>query len=151
MVVFRFHDHWHAHRPDGIATGMARELGWDKKADPQNPRQFVLDGVPLAQLAKDMQTRLGIRTMRVIGDPKLVVRRVQANWGFASPAPGMPNFSRPDVDALVIGEAREWELVEYRAGQHQVRSEEGSDRAGTCCIGAGGDEVLCRVAEGLHS
>jgi hypothetical protein len=24
MVVFRFHDHWHARRPDGIATGMAR-------------------------------------------------------------------------------------------------------------------------------
>src|ERR1700726_818885 len=22
MVVFRFHDHWHARRPDGIATGM---------------------------------------------------------------------------------------------------------------------------------
>jgi len=120
MVVFRFHDHWHAHRPDGIATGMARELGWDKKADPQNPRQFVLDGVPLALLAKDMQTRLGIRTIRVIGDPKLVVRRVQANWGYASPAPGMPNFSRPDVDALVIGEAREWELVEY--AQDSIKS-----------------------------
>src|SRR5215212_7816158 len=28
MVVFHFHDHWHARRPDGIATGMARELGW---------------------------------------------------------------------------------------------------------------------------
>jgi putative NIF3 family GTP cyclohydrolase 1 type 2 len=113
MVIFRFHDHWHARKPDGIATGMARELGWDKQADPQNPRQFVFDGVPLAQLAKDVQTRLGIRTMRVIGDPKLSVRRVLANWGYASPAPGMPNFARADVDVLVIGEAREWELVEY--------------------------------------
>jgi putative NIF3 family GTP cyclohydrolase 1 type 2 len=92
---------------------MARELGWDKQTDPQNPGQFLFDGVPLAQLAKDLQRRLGIRTMRVIGDPKLVVRRVQANWGYASPAPGMPNFSRAGVDVLVIGEAREWELVEY--------------------------------------
>jgi putative NIF3 family GTP cyclohydrolase 1 type 2 len=125
MVVFRFHDHWHARRPDGIATGMTRELGWEKQVDPQNPRQFVFDGVPLAQLAKDMQTRLGIRTMRVIGDPKLVVKRVMANWGYASPAPGMPNFARPEVDVLVIGETREWELVEYaqdtiKAGQKKA-------------------------------
>ena len=28
MVSFHFHDHWHARRPDGIATGMVRELGW---------------------------------------------------------------------------------------------------------------------------
>src|SRR5579883_1203753 len=45
MVVFRFHDHWHARRPDGIATGMAQALGWDKHADPQNPRQFTFDGI----------------------------------------------------------------------------------------------------------
>jgi putative NIF3 family GTP cyclohydrolase 1 type 2 len=125
MVIFRFHDHWHARRPDGIATGMARELGWEKQADPQNPRQFLFDGVPLAQLAKDMQARLGIRTMRVVGDPKLVVRRVQANWGYASPPGATTTFARPDVDALVIGEAREWELVEYaqdtiRAGQKKA-------------------------------
>jgi putative NIF3 family GTP cyclohydrolase 1 type 2 len=120
MVIFRFHDHWHARRPDGIATGMARELGWDKQADPQNPRQFQFDGVTLGQLARDMQARLGIRTMRVIGDPKLVVRRVLANWGYASPTPSMPNFARADVDVLVIGEAREWELVEY--AQDSIKS-----------------------------
>src|SRR5579864_1619246 len=34
MVVFRFHDHWHAHRPDGIATGMVQALGWQKNTDP---------------------------------------------------------------------------------------------------------------------
>ena len=147
MVVFRFHDHWHAHRPDGIATGMARELGWDKKADPAESKTVRTRRVPLAQLAKDMQTRLGIHTMRVIGDPKLVVRRVQANWGYASPAPGMPNFSRPDVDALVIGEAREWELVEY--AQDSIKS--GQKKAlivlRPCRVGAGGHEMLpCRVA-----
>src|SRR5215467_16360582 len=30
MVVFHFHDHWHGHKPDGIAYGMSRELGWEK-------------------------------------------------------------------------------------------------------------------------
>jgi putative NIF3 family GTP cyclohydrolase 1 type 2 len=113
MVIFRFHDHWHARRPDGIATGMARELGWEKQADPKSPRQFVFAGVPLAEFARDIQTRLGIRTMRVIGDPKLVVRRVVANWGYASLMPAVPLLARPEVDLMVVGEAREWELVEY--------------------------------------
>lgn len=113
MAVFRFHDHWHARRPDGIATGMARELGWESHADPQNPRQFLFPGIPLARFAKDIQSKLNIRVMRVIGDPALPVSRVAASWGNVSLNPGIPLFSRADIDALIVGETREWELVEY--------------------------------------
>lgn len=113
MVVFRFHDHWHGRRPDGIAAGMARELGWEGQADPQNPRRFVFPGVPLARFARDIQTRLKIRVMRVIGDPAMPVSRVAASWGNVSLNPGIPLFAQPGVDVLVVGETREWELVEY--------------------------------------
>jgi putative NIF3 family GTP cyclohydrolase 1 type 2 len=112
MVVFRFHDHWHAHRPDGIATGMIQALGWEKKVDPQNERQFLFDGATLATLAKEIENKLKIRTMRVIGDPGLRVRTVAGNWGYAS---SLRPFARPDLDVLIIGEAREWELIEYAA------------------------------------
>jgi hypothetical protein len=30
MAIFHFHDHWHARKPDGIATGMMQQLGWEK-------------------------------------------------------------------------------------------------------------------------
>ena len=30
LVVFRFHDTWHARRPDGIFEGMTSALGWEK-------------------------------------------------------------------------------------------------------------------------
>ncbi len=113
LVVFHFHDHWHGRRPDGIATGMARELGWEKNADPQNSRLFVFPGTPLARFAREIQSRLKIRTMRVVGDPKLPVRRVVASWGYLSQMPGIPLLARPDVDVLIVGETREWELVEY--------------------------------------
>ncbi len=114
MVVFHFHDHWHGLKPlDGIATGMMRELGWEKNNDPQNFRQFTFPGIPLARLAKEMQTKLKIRTMRVVGDPNLSVKRVMASWGNCSLMPGIPFLSRPEVDVLVIGETHEWELVEY--------------------------------------
>jgi putative NIF3 family GTP cyclohydrolase 1 type 2 len=113
MVVFHFHDHWHGRRPDGIATGMTRELGWEKNADPQNLRLFRFPATPLARFAKDMETRLKIRTMRVVGNPKLPVRRVLASWGNVSLMPGIPFLAQPDVDVLVLGETHEWELVEY--------------------------------------
>jgi putative NIF3 family GTP cyclohydrolase 1 type 2 len=113
MVVFHFHDHWHAHKPDGIATGMTKELGWEKYVDPQNVRRFVFPDVPLSRFAKEIQTKLQIRTMRVVGDPNLTVRKVAANWGYLSRDPGIAILSRPDVDVLICGESREWEGIEY--------------------------------------
>ena len=114
MVVFHFHDHWHGNKPmDGIASGMIRELGWEKNNDPQNFRMFSFPNVPLSRLAKEMQAKLKIRTMRVVGDPNLTVKRVIASWGNCSLQPGIPFISKPEVDVLVIGETHEWELVEY--------------------------------------
>jgi putative NIF3 family GTP cyclohydrolase 1 type 2 len=113
MAVWRFHDHWHAHKPDGIATGMARELGWEKNADAGSPRMFTFSAVPLSRFAKEIQTKLNIRTMRVVGDPNLSVKRVAASWGAGSREGVIQLLSRPDVDAVVIGEGREWEVVEY--------------------------------------
>lgn len=113
MIVFHFHDHWHGHRPDGIATGMINELGWQKNVDPQNPRRFTFPGTPLAQLAREMQSKLKIRTMRVIGDPKLPINRAAASWGYVSQMPGIPLLAQPEVDLLIVGETREWEVVEY--------------------------------------
>jgi putative NIF3 family GTP cyclohydrolase 1 type 2 len=113
VAVFRFHDHWHAHRPDGIAVGMIQELGWDKNVDPTNPTRFVFSGEPLAQFCQGIQNRLKDRTMRVVGKPAMPVKRVAVSWGAADRLTTIPLFARPDVDVLVVGEAREWELVEY--------------------------------------
>jgi putative NIF3 family GTP cyclohydrolase 1 type 2 len=111
MASFHFHDHWHRRSPDGIALGMARELGWDKFVDPNNQRLFTMPETTLARLAKDMQAKLGIRTLRVIGDPQMAVRRVNASWGYAGQAIALA--SRSGTDVFVCGETREWELVEY--------------------------------------
>jgi putative NIF3 family GTP cyclohydrolase 1 type 2 len=113
MVVFHFHDHWHARRPDGIATGMVRELGWEKNVDPQNARRFLFDAIPLARFAKDIQSKLKINVMRVVGDPAMRVSRVAASWGYTGLEGGIAVLAQPGVDVLVVGETREWEVVEY--------------------------------------
>ena len=114
MAIFRLHDHWHRRSPDGIATGMARQLGWEKNLTEQKPPQrFHFDGVPLAQFAQEIQAKLHARTMRVLGDPTMSVHNVAASWGYISRDPGIALVSDPNVDVVVGGEAREWEVVEY--------------------------------------
>jgi putative NIF3 family GTP cyclohydrolase 1 type 2 len=113
VAIFRFHDHWHARHPDGIAVGMMQELGWEKNVDPADPMRFIFSGESLEQFCQGIQTRLNDRTMRVVGKPTMPVRRVAVSWGAADRMTTIPLFARPDVDVLVVGEAREWELVEY--------------------------------------
>jgi putative NIF3 family GTP cyclohydrolase 1 type 2 len=114
LVVFHFHDHWHRMQPDGIATGMARALGWESYADGPGPPRFTLPPTTLQGLVADMKKKLHVRSMRVVGEPALPVRRVAASWGYASLMPRLIEVAaRPDVDVIVVGETREWELVEY--------------------------------------
>jgi putative NIF3 family GTP cyclohydrolase 1 type 2 len=113
MAVFHFHDHWHRRTPDGIALGMAREVGWEKYLLPNSPREFALPPQTLAEVAQGLEAKLKLRTARVVGDPKLRVQKALASWGFCSLVPGVPYIARPDIDLLVVGETREWELVEY--------------------------------------
>ncbi len=120
VVVFRFHDHWHARRPDGIATGMMQELGWEKYAVPEGRNRFVLPPMTLAALAAEVKTRLKAASLRVVGDPKSQVSRVVGQWGYNDRAGGIRALSREDVDVLICGEAREWEVVEY--AQDQIAS-----------------------------
>jgi len=114
ITIFRFHDHWHAHRPDGIAQGMVHQLGWQKNVvDPADPKKLAFDGLTLAALAKQLSEKLHARTIRVLGNPNLPVHRVWANWGYLSRESGIHQFSQPGFDVLLCGEAREWEAVEY--------------------------------------
>lgn len=111
MVVFRFHDHWHLRRPDGIQTGVIEELGWDKYRVGESTRSFAVPATNLSALAREFQSKFKIRTMRVIGDPKLSVSKVDINAGYSSFEGTVRSLQQADV--VVIGECREWEGVEY--------------------------------------
>ncbi len=114
VCIFHFHDHWHAHHPDGIAQGMVNQLGWQKNViDPADPKKLTFDGIPLAKLAQQMAASLHAKTIRVMGDPALPIRHVQTSWGYMGRESGIPAFAQPGLDLLICGETREWELVEY--------------------------------------
>jgi len=115
LVVWRFHDHWHQRRPDGILAGMVKALGWAPNQRPDDPSVFTMKETTLQSLAADIRTKLDAKTLRVVGDPQLKVTAVALSPGFG----GYPNNRRllqmPDVQVVVIGEAHEWEAIEHAA------------------------------------
>jgi putative NIF3 family GTP cyclohydrolase 1 type 2 len=112
LVVWRFHDHWHRRRPDGVQAGMLRALGWETP-DGTAPLVVTRPETTLARLAADIRTRLGAHALRVVGRPDMTVTRVALAPGAAGFAMHRDALQRDDVQVLVIGEAREWETVEY--------------------------------------
>lgn len=103
IVVFRIHDHMHAQKPDFIYVGLARALGLESEYEsaPQS-HHFKLPETTLGELAITFQQRLGVKAMRVVGDPTARVSRIQLGVGYAT-----PNISSPDVDVVVSGEQQE--------------------------------------------
>ena len=125
LVVFRFHDHWHMRRPDGIQTGMIRALGWEKFVNPKDDGLFVVPETTVAALATDIKARLGIKALRVVGDPAMKVTKLALNPGYPGFAAERHTLQRQDVEVLVMGEGLEWETIEYGAdavaeGRHKA-------------------------------
>ena len=115
LVVWRFHDHWHMRRPDGILAGMAHALGWEKYQDAKNEYLFTIPETTVEKLAADLKARLSTHAMRVVADPYQKVKRVALVPGASGFAKETHALEIPDVDVLLTGEPREWETVEYVA------------------------------------
>ncbi len=114
MVVWRFHDHWHMRKPDGIEAGNVRALGWEKFQSPDNQYLFVIPETTLKQLAEEVSRKLDSSVVRVVGDPEMKLTRI----GFSPGAAGFQretNALEDDIQVLMVGETREWETVEYAA------------------------------------
>jgi putative NIF3 family GTP cyclohydrolase 1 type 2 len=111
MVVWRFHDHWHMRKPDGIQQGMVDALGWQQ--NPAEPHLFVLPAQSLEKLASDVKKKLHIVAMRVVGDPKMQVTKVALIPGAAGTGPQVKALESDKVEVLFVGEVPEWETVEY--------------------------------------
>jgi putative NIF3 family GTP cyclohydrolase 1 type 2 len=110
-VIWRFHDHWHARKPDPVSVGLAAALGWAGHQDGDSERLYALPPISLGALAKDIQKRMKIRSMRVVGDPNTKVTKAAISPGYSGLQTSLRRL--PQVDVLVVGEVREWEGVEY--------------------------------------
>ncbi len=112
LVIWRFHDYWHAHQPDGIVTGTIRKLGWETYAIPDRPLEYNLPGLTLLDLANELKSKLEIQTLRYVGNGQQVCRKVGLQVGFCGWENNVQAL-RQDIDVLIVGEISEWETSEY--------------------------------------
>ena len=111
IVVWRFHDYWHAHEPDGVATGVLKRLGWEAYAQRDQPQICQIPTVPLGELSLFMKDRFGAKRIRVMGSAGMPCSRIGLLVGAVGGQHQIEMLS--EVDVLVVGEVREWETTEY--------------------------------------
>jgi putative NIF3 family GTP cyclohydrolase 1 type 2 len=110
--VWRFSDHWRLHRPDPFEVGLTDAMGWSKFKAADDPARVSIPAVTLDALASELKRKLNARGgIRVVGDPSTKVQRIALLPG-TTPIQTSLN-TLPGVDAIVAGEVREWESVEY--------------------------------------
>jgi len=98
MAIWRYHDHIHSRPPDLIWVGLARALGWQDRQTAGSRNRFTFPQTTLGALAADIQRRMNIRALRVVGDPHAKVSSAAVGMGF-----GMPRVT-PDADVVIGGE-----------------------------------------------
>lgn len=113
IAVWRFHDYWHTHRPDGVLMGVLTKLGWEKRYNPANPPLIHHEGISLGDLVAHCRKALGIRQVRFIGDQKQTCARIALIPGAAGGRRQIQLLAKEKPDVLIVGEVNEWETAEY--------------------------------------
>jgi len=106
IVIWRFHDHQHAMRPDQSVVASLRAVGIEGGQDGViNGRVYTIPETTLEAFAQQIKKRTGNRAFRVVGDPKAKISKILLGPGYASPR------IRPDVDLVIGGESPETDGV----------------------------------------
>jgi putative NIF3 family GTP cyclohydrolase 1 type 2 len=101
MIVWRFHDHQHARRPDQAIVGSLRSVGIPVDEASVGRGVYTIPETTLGAFASQIKKRTGSRAFRVVGDPNARISRIQLGPGYSSPS------LRSDVDVSIGGEALE--------------------------------------------
>ena len=113
IAIWRFHDYWHRHEPDGIIMGNLIKLGWEKQYDAANPRMITLpQPMPLAAIAAHIKQKLGIASVRVVGNLQQDCSTVYLAFGYMDSKKQIAAIQQYKPDLILSGETREWETVE---------------------------------------
>lgn len=128
ITIWRFHDHMHMGRTDGIYEGMLRELGWETcRMDCQKENDSILrysdlcyqiPQTTVAKLADELKEKLGMQVIRIVGKEDMAVSRVGllvggGSLGLGDEAMPMQLMEKENLDVIVCGEITEWTLCAY--------------------------------------
>jgi putative NIF3 family GTP cyclohydrolase 1 type 2 len=114
MVIQRMHTHAHSRPGDAIMTGLLRQLGWERYRDTAREGSPWLNLPPSSALAlgRQIKQRMGLRTLRMFGDPARTVATVSLSAGMPGENVQIQQLES-GADAVLLGEVREPEVLGY--------------------------------------
>ncbi|HWT73590.1 MAG TPA: Nif3-like dinuclear metal center hexameric protein [Mobilitalea sp.] len=128
IAIWRFHDHMHQAKEDGIYRGFDEQLGWKKY------RKAFTDGdgfvnkfgfcyeIPettLRELCGFFKRKMNMDVVQIVGNPDMKVRRVSALVGGGSLGAGISEnlpmrvMREKSMDVIICGDITEWTLSAY--------------------------------------
>ena len=116
LVVFRDHDHMHAHNPDGIYTGVMKQLGWEQyRADTgRRPMFYHLPEMDVSELAAFLKEKLSMQTVRIIGQTSGKVSCVAyIGGGNLSFDDTNTKMMMGETEVMIAGELIDWTVMGY--------------------------------------
>ncbi len=118
-VVYRDHDRLHGERPDGIFSGVIRELGWEDYRVDEGfwpGSKYVLPETTVREVARHMASALNIPGMRILGDPDMRITKLAFCVHFLgqeSDRKGIDFMDRSDCELFIPGEIIDWTFGQY--------------------------------------
>lgn len=136
ITIWRDHDHIHAHRPDGIFSGVIEYLGWMSYYRPDLVDEgvfmmpFEIPKTTVKELGKYLMDKIGMKGLRFIGNPDDAITRVALTVHLYPHAFGpdeigedgfyrdysmtvMEQMEKYDIQAIIPGEIIEWTVLSY--------------------------------------
>lgn len=113
IAVWRNHDYVHRLKSDGVRAGVVEKLEWGPHAI--GPRSSVFRMPPriFRDLVAEVKQKLGIPTVRYIGDLSQRFERVLLMPGASGGRNQITTIGREKPDVVICGEISEWETAEY--------------------------------------
>ena len=112
ITVWRFHDGWHAHKPDGIMYGVLKKMNW-LQYNHDVKMTFTIPPSTVKQITSQLQTSLNIEHVRLIGDLNASCSKITLLPGAWGGENQVKTIETDKPDLVIIGEVREWETAEY--------------------------------------
>lgn len=114
MVIQRMHAHAHSRPGDAIVTGILRKLGWEsaRVAGREGPPWVKLPPQCASELGRHIKTAMGLRTLRMFGDPARTISTVSLSGGMPGETMQIQQLES-GADAVFLGEVREPEVLGY--------------------------------------
>ena len=148
IAVWRYHDHIHKIDPDPFSIGLIERLGWRQYIDPDDARYCHLPKTTLLALAQHCKDKLGMASMRYVGDPEMPCQSVGILPGAWGGKTQIELLGEGKADVLICGEVNEWETNEYVRDSQQTLRPHGLIVTGHVCSEEDGMRGLGRWLSG---